>query len=225
MIARLILSIDQAKHDASQAMQIVDLALRLRGEGRPVVGVDLCGDPNKSVDRRIFREAFLKARQRGLGVTIHFAEVPASSTAEDLAEELSWNPKRLGHVIHVPPAVREEIKKRGIHVELCLTCNVLAGMLPLREDRPGRWEDHHFRDWWDEGRDPMLSLGTDDIGVFGSPSSEEHRLVGEHFGLSQKDLIHLSRNAIEGAFCEEEVRRKIRDRLAVFEREHFHDLA
>ena len=213
MTVNLILSIDQAKHDGSQAMDIVELALKLREEGRPVVGVDLCGEPNKPVDRSIFRPAFQKAREEGLGVTIHFAEVPASSTRQDLEEELSWQPRRLGHVIHVPPDMRKEIIRRGIGVELCLTCNVLAGMLPssaiVDGSRPS-FVQHHFRDWWGEGGDmPLVSLGTDDVGVFGSWSSDEHWLASEHFCLSEDDLLRLSRCAMRTAFCDEATKTKV----------------
>jgi adenosine deaminase len=194
MKTSLILSIDQAKHSSAQAIRIVDLATRLRDEGLPVVGVDLCGDPHRTEDMTIFREAFRLAKERELGITLHFAEVPHSSSPQVLDEMLSWIPDRLGHVIHVPLEMRKEIIKRNISVELCLTCNVLAGMLPGKAG----FEQHHFRDWWKGGA--RVSLGTDDVGVFGSMPSEEYLLAAKHFGLSRRDLVALSRGALKGAF-------------------------
>lgn len=196
MRTNLILSIDQAKHTTEQAIRIVDLATTLRDEGMPVVGVDLCGDPHRTADMTIFRPAFKVAKERGLGITLHFAEVPHSSSPEVLEEMLSWQPDRLGHVIHVPPALRQVIIAREISVELCLTCNVLAGMLPDKAS----YEQHHFQEWWKGGA--RVSLGTDDVGVFGSMPSEEYLIAATHFGLSRRDLVGLSLGALKGAFGE-----------------------
>jgi len=197
MRTNLILSIDQAKHDAAKAMQIVELATRLRSGGEPIVGLDLCGDPHHIADMSIFRPAFRLAKERNFGITLHFAEVPHSSKVEVLVEMLAWEPDRLGHVIHVPPAMRQTIIDRKISVELCLTCNVLAGMLP---DKAG-YDAHHFPDWW-QGGDPeaRLSVNTDDVGVFGSMPSDEHLLASKHFGLRRQDLVELSSKALSGAF-------------------------
>jgi adenosine deaminase len=41
---------------------------------------------------------------------------------------LEFEPDRLGHVICVPEEFRGEILRREIAVELCLSCNVKAGL-------------------------------------------------------------------------------------------------
>lgn len=206
MPVRLILSVDRAKHDSIACGGIVDLALKLRGEGHPIVGLDLCGDPNKLIDVSTLRGPFLRARALGLPCVLHFAEVVASSTARELDELLSWQPRRLGHAIHVPEATRDRILAAGAAPELCLSCNVLAGMLPPKTTVdgdgngchcPAEMIDHHFGWWWEQGG--PLSLGTDDVGVFGSTSSEEHQHAAVHFNLSRRDLVALSRRAMAGA--------------------------
>ncbi|GFZ50957.1 hypothetical protein JCM24511_08715 [Saitozyma sp. JCM 24511] len=216
MHASLILTIDRTKHSPSQAMEIVNVALRLRDEGLPVVGVDLAGDCNTPRDMAPLRPAYTRAQEAGLSITVHFAEVPNSASESELRELLSWNPRRLGHAIHVPESMRRLIVDRGIAVELCLTCNVLAGMLPPQHEthEPG-FVDHHFAWWWAE--DCSLSLGTDDTGVFGSPSSQEYRLAAEHFALSRTDLVSLCRRAMRGAFCDVETRNRVESALAAFE--------
>ena len=221
MLVNLILSIDRAKHSSDQADRIVDLALKSKLAGRPVVGVDLAGDPTALTDLVSFRPAFKKAKDSGLGLTVHFAELPSDTLLEEMREMLSWNPDRLGHVVHVPLDVREEIVKRGIGVELCLTCNVLAGMLPPKSDPSNitsqnhesqsritdeipvsGFPDHHFGWWWTTtlGTNHPISLGTDDVGVFLSNSSDEHILAATHFQLDKDDLRELSRRAALGAF-------------------------
>jgi len=137
MTTFLILSIDR-RNTFVEAMEVVELAIEYRDRG--VVGVDLCGDPTKG-DVSIFRDAFAKAKQHGLSITLHFAEVPASSTAQELETLLSFKPDRLGHLCHVPQRVRQEIIRRGCGLELCISCNVQAKLIE------GGIADHHFGFW------------------------------------------------------------------------------
>lgn len=91
MVSRLILSVDR-RHTPEIAEEIVDLAIDLSKRPHPedcflparhpspsksgsyIVGVDLCGDVNKG-DAKAFKPAFDRAKQAGLGITIHFGEV------------------------------------------------------------------------------------------------------------------------------------------------------
>jgi adenosine deaminase len=137
----LILSIDR-RNDLATAFDVVDLAIKLRDQG--VVGVDLCGDPAVG-EVSIFQTAFEHARKHDLKITIHFAEAPQSSTAKELWTLLSYKPDRIGHVINVPDDVKEEIVKRKLGLELCLSCNVHAKMIT------GTYSDHHFGRWRETG--------------------------------------------------------------------------
>lgn len=152
MSTKLILSIDR-RNTAAEAMEVVDLAIKHRPSA--VVGIDLCGDPLKG-DISIYRAAFVKAKHHGLKLTVHFAEVPASSTEEELHTLLSYNPDRLGHVINVPDTVKLEIIRRKLGLELCLTCNVDAKMIS------GGFADHHFSYWQDKGCPVILGVSCPD---------------------------------------------------------------
>ncbi|ORY35652.1 hypothetical protein BCR39DRAFT_511328 [Naematelia encephala] len=190
MRVNLLLSVDRSRHSAKDAEDIVDLALHLRDEGYAVVGIDLSGDPNSPTSVNSFRPAFTRAKSSGLGLALHFAELPISSTRSELEELLSWHPDRLGHLCLVADDLRKLILQREIGVELCLTCNVLSGMLP--GDEPG-FASHHFGWWWaQQGR---VSLGTDDAGIFASWNSGEHLVAAQHFDLTTQDLVGLSTRA------------------------------
>lgn len=137
IVVRLLLSMDR-RDTAAGAAEAVALAARFRPRG--VVGVDLCGDPSRG-DVALFTPAASAAREAGLGLTVHFAE--AACNAAELDTLLDWRPDRLGHVIHVPDAVRRRIAATpGIGLELCLSCNVHAKMIV------GGFEAHHFGEWW-----------------------------------------------------------------------------
>ncbi|KAM5483191.1 putative adenosine deaminase [Microsporum canis] len=137
MSTYLILSVDRTK-SAAEAEIVVDLAIQFKHRG--VVGVELGGNPSKG-DVSIFKAAFSKAKQNGLGVTLHFAEVEFSSSPRELTTLLSFQPDRLGHVINVPDDIKDEIVRRKLGLELCLSCNVHAKLIT------GSYPDHHFSYW------------------------------------------------------------------------------
>ncbi|KAL2272750.1 hypothetical protein FJTKL_06021 [Diaporthe vaccinii] len=201
---RLILSVDR-RNTPSEAAEVVTLAQRLQPLG--VVGVDLCGDPLRGGVEAL-QPAFEAARDcPGLGVTLHFGEAEASgSDAELLMMLREWRPHRIGHVIHLSDVVKREVAAYpgGLGLELCLSCNVRAGMVS------GGFEGHHFGEWWKVDQCTVV-LCTDDVGVFGSPLSNEYRLVAEHFGLSEPQIRALARKGIEVIFGGPEEKQRLRD--------------
>lgn len=148
MKAYLILSIDR-QNSPAEAIEVVDLAIQYKARG--VVGVDLCGNPSKG-DVALYRDAFIRAKTHGLRVTVHFAEVPASSTDKELETLLSYEPHRLGHAINVSEKFKSRIAERGLCLELCLSCNVLAKLTA------GGYSDHHFGYWRGKGCPIALSV-------------------------------------------------------------------
>lgn len=148
MVTKLILSIDRS-NSLQEAIEVVDLALKYRSEG--VVAVDLCGNPAKG-DVSIFRDAFKKAKDNKLRITLHFAEAPQSSTDTELWTLLSYEPDRIGHVINVPDGIKKVIIERKIGLELCLSCNVHAKMIT------GTFGDHHFGFWRGSGCPVILCV-------------------------------------------------------------------
>ncbi|EAA65438.1 hypothetical protein AN0662.2 [Aspergillus nidulans FGSC A4] len=136
----LILGMDRGQlvADSTHAHEIVDLAIANRERG--VIGVDVCGNPTKG-DISLCRDAFAKAKKHGLSLTVHFAEVHSMGLHEELQTMLSFNPDRLGHVIHVPDDIKQEIARKRLGLELCISCNVHAKMFD------GGFLDHHFGYW------------------------------------------------------------------------------
>jgi adenosine deaminase len=128
MHTRLILSIDR-RDPLPEALETVHLAAEFASLG--VVGLDLCGDPTAGGIESL-APAFAEARRvaAGLKLTLHFAEAECSGTDEELEMLLAWRPDRIGHVIHLSESVKKAVIKRGgMGLELCLSCNVHAGMI------------------------------------------------------------------------------------------------
>ncbi|KAF6236292.1 hypothetical protein HO173_005545 [Letharia columbiana] len=197
MATYLILSVDR-RNSPEEAIEVVDLAIRYRSRG--VVGVDLCGDPSKG-DVSTFKEAFHKAKLYGLKISLHFAEIPASSSLLELSTLLSFQPDRLGHVIHVPNEIKDQVKDRKLGLELCVSCNVKAKLIE------GGVIDHHFVSWVKTGC-PVI-LCTDDVGVFDSTLSNEYLLIAQAFNLSRNDLIDLCDRAVEAIFGDKHQKQRL----------------
>ncbi|VUC34147.1 unnamed protein product [Clonostachys rosea] len=199
---RLILAVDR-RHDLPKASSVLDIALKHKGR---VVGLDLCGDPTARTGGGVslFTPVFQHAREAGLGITVHFAEAEQSGSREELDILLSWQPHRLGHVIWEDEEARAIIRERKLCLELCLSCNVKAGMIK------GSFESHHFGHWKDvEG--PLISLATDDVGVFGSSLSNEYSLVAQYFNLDKAGICALARQGIDAIFGGDEEKKRLRE--------------
>jgi len=206
----LILSIDRAM-TASQADEVLELAEKYQQHTtKPtftststtaisvtpptILGLDLCGNPTKG-PISTFTPTFLRAKASPtLKTTVHFAEIPASSTEDELTTLLSWYPDRLGHAINIPVHLKEVIKERKLGLELCLSCNVLAEMTQ------GGFRGHHFGEWM--RTECPVALGTDDVGVFESELSNEYFIAASEFGLGRSEVVRVARSAIGSAFRE-----------------------
>ncbi|KAK4169390.1 hypothetical protein QBC43DRAFT_61388 [Cladorrhinum sp. PSN259] len=202
---KLILSIDR-RNSPAQAQSVLDL-LRHFSSNKRVVGLDLCGDPSTPTASLVpLAPYFLEAKRTlpQLGLTLHFAEAECSGTDEELDLLLSWNPNRIGHVIHLSNNVKNKVKERGgMGLELCLSCNVHACMVT------GGFEGHHFGEWY-KVDETVVVLSTDDVGVFGSPLSNEYALVAKHFGLNRQDICELARKGIDVIFGHEDEKERLR---------------
>ena len=69
----LIVSLDR-RMNVDVVRDCVRIASELKAEGERVVGIDLCGDPTAG-DMGEFVPFLAKAKEAGLGVTLHIAEV------------------------------------------------------------------------------------------------------------------------------------------------------
>lgn len=92
--AALIVSVDRRMGDLD-VEECVSLAIEMKNRGRRVVGIDVCGDP-RSGDMQPFTQHLSRAKDAGLGLTVHIAEC-TENTTEDSLTLLSCRPDRLGH--------------------------------------------------------------------------------------------------------------------------------
>eukprot|EP00051_Salpingoeca_urceolata_P005911 m.78696 g.78696 ORF g.78696 m.78696 type:complete len:342 (+) comp14594_c0_seq2:116-1141(+) len=185
IVVRLLLSINR-QHSAQQAMEAVALAVANKHRG--VVGIDLSGNPNCG-DAADFIEALVTARQQGLKIAVHVAEV---DRPRDTGLLLATRPDRLGHATFV----NHKTLETAVPVEICLTSNVKCRTV-------ASYADHHVGDIIKRGR--LFALCTDDKGIFGSNLSQEYALAAKHFGLGKSELWDIAIRGVGYGFAEQDV--------------------
>uniref|UniRef100_UPI00358FE9BF adenosine deaminase-like protein isoform X1 n=1 Tax=Myxine glutinosa TaxID=7769 RepID=UPI00358FE9BF len=201
---RLLLSIDR-KNGAMVAMETVKLAQEyLLTSDDCVVGVDLSGNP-KVGHWRDFYPALQVARNTGLKLSLHLAEIPGQD--EETQALLELRPHRIGHGTFLKASrngtseLVEHVRKLKIPLELCLTSNVKCQTVKT-------YHEHHFKFWFDQSH--PCTFCTDDKGVFSTTLSEEYGIAATTFGLSPKQLWDISYNSIDFAFAQHDVKDKLR---------------
>ncbi|KAF9612036.1 hypothetical protein IFM89_037494 [Coptis chinensis] len=193
IFVRLLLSIDRRESTAA-AMETVQLALGLRDSG--VVGIDFSGNPVVGEWEK-FLPPLLFAKQQGLPITLHCAEVP---NRKEVQAMLDFLPQRIGHAVFLEEQQWKQLKTSKIPVEICLTSNVRTG-------RMASIQDHHFADLYNSKH--PITLCTDDTGVFSTSLTHEYSLAASAFGLGEKELFQLGRNSIKYIFADDVVKKSL----------------
>lgn len=169
------------------AQDVFELAARYRG--RHVVAIGIGGDEQKAPPE-LFRDAFAYASDNGLRLTAHAGE---SAGPESIWGALNLRAERIGHgtTAGQDPELVEELAKRQIPVEICLTSNLRTGVCKSLSEHP-------LRNYFDRGI--MVILNSDDPAMFGTSLVREYQLAQEQFGFSNEHMREMARNSFEASF-------------------------
>ena len=101
---------------------IVEKAILWRDRG--VVGIDIAGPESSTFRVADYRKLFRRARQYGLGLTVHTGEAGPVEEVARVVELLE--PDRIGHGVKAAydPRAMAMIRERGIVLEICPTSNL-----------------------------------------------------------------------------------------------------
>ncbi len=198
---RLILQIGRDE-TPPVAEEILELALAYRERG--VVGLDLAGDEVNYPAHRL-AHLFRRARQEGLGVTIHAGEVGGAANVRDAL--LLFHAQRIGHGIHAleNSEVVRLLRERSIALEVCPTSNLQTGAIYSLSHHP---------------LPDMLALGlratlnTDDPSISDTTLTDEYLVAFTAMGLGLKQIRTMVFNALEAAFLSGKARETLREQFA-----------
>lgn len=182
----------------------VQLAEKLSSLAHPIVrGFGLTGN-ERLFDAREFSGAFYVARLAGLGCTAHAGEWRDAKSVLEAINELGLS--RVGHGLSVAddPDMLKICADREIVFEVCLSSNLKLG----RCESIGH---HPVRKMLDAGC--RVTLATDDPSFFATTPANEYRIAMEAIGLSKSQILTINDCAIEGAFCSNDIKQKLKSSL------------
>lgn len=166
------------------------------GRDALVVGVDLAGD-EENYQPAMFASAIARARDAGLGVTVHAGEFTGPAGIWTAVYQLGAT--RIGHGIRAvdDAALLERLRDRGVTLELCPTSNVRLGLV-------GGLASHPLRRLMAAG--VPVTLNSDDPLLLGVTLGHELAATARALDLEEPTLVELMAAAARAAFQPAEVR-------------------
>jgi adenosine deaminase len=172
------------------------LAVAWRGRG--VVGFDLAG-PEYGFPAGDHVQALNLVRDGGLALTLHAGEADA---ADRVLEAMQLGARRIGHGVRLADALHDparrhlvdEVRRRGVHLELCPTSNVHTGAAASIAAHP-------ITALWEAG--VSLSYSTDNRLMSCISLAEEAAGLLRDTPLTEADLLAMAGEAVGHSFLPE----------------------
>jgi aminodeoxyfutalosine deaminase len=166
---------------AEPAMAVAKLAAERVDRGVVAFGI---GGSEARGPAEWFNGVFAYARDAGLHLTAHAGE---GTTPQSIWAALEVGAERIGHGISAAcdPALMRHLRERDVPLEICITSNLVTGVV-------ARLADHPVRRLFDAG--VPIVLNTDDPAMFACTLTGEYRLAAEHFGFDEAELRAIAGN-------------------------------
>lgn len=159
-------------------------------QSRGVVAFGIGGDELQG-PADLFVGVYRQARESGLRLTAHAGETGGPENVVQAVNLLGA--ERIGHGLSSAgdPKVMELLAERQIPLEVCISSNVSTGVVQ-------KFSDYPLRRLLEAG--VLLTLNSDDPGLFGASLQREMLLAAHHFSLNQEEVVQFCRNAIQFSF-------------------------
>ena len=132
----------------------------------------------------------VRQEREGLHLVAHAGE---GTSAQSIWAALELGAERIGHGISAieDAALMRHLRERGIPLEICITSNLVTGVVK-------RVEDHPVRRLFDAG--VPITLNTDDPAMFGCTLVGEYELAKTKFGFTEAELESIAKTAFQKSF-------------------------
>ncbi len=185
---------DKAEHAARLAAQTA---------GGRVTGFGMGGNESHLMPAD-FARAFEIAGDAGLGLTCHAGEIEGPQMVNATLDAL--NVTRIGHGVRSieDPATVARLVREGIVLEVNPGSNISLSVFP-------DWASHPLTKLKDAG--VKVTISTDDPPYFHTDMTREYDMAERHLGWDAAALRAQNAVAMDAAYCDEETRTRIKDRL------------
>jgi adenosine deaminase len=176
-----------------QAQRTVEVALKFLGGG--VVSINSAG--SERARPGVYADLVRAAVAAGLHSVPHAGEWAGPRNIWETLASLS--PERIGHGISAveDPALLAHLADIRMPLEVCPTSNVSTGAVATLPEHP-------FNRLREAG--VVVTLNSDDPGMFGSWLTDEYEIARDVFGLSDGELAELARAGVRSSFADPEVK-------------------
>ena len=158
-----------------------------------VVGIDLAGAPHDDHEYSLFdyTEPFTRARDLGIGRTVHAAEGRSPKEIDVAINFL--HAQRIGHGLTLLNdwKTRDLIFERDITIEACITSNWHTGVI----NQPS---DHPIKEWLNDGI--KVAICADNTLLSDTLLTRELIIANRHCGLTYRDINQCKVNAQQAIF-------------------------
>jgi adenosine deaminase len=184
-------------YSAEQSMETVNLVNDFKGSN--VIGFDLAADEaGYPIKNHI--KAFKFAYDNKIHCTAHAGEALGPESIIETLDLLK--PKRIGHGVRSfeDPNLIERLKKEKIHLELCLTSNMVTKV---------------YKDFFNHPIDELykknlsISINSDGRTISNTNLCKEYSLISKHFMWDDNDFLNCNINAINASFASEKLKSKL----------------
>jgi adenosine deaminase/aminodeoxyfutalosine deaminase len=168
--------------------RVAELAAERQDQGVVALGI---GGSEERGPAQWFGEVYRFARSEGLRLTAHAGE---SMGPESVWAALELGAERIGHGIRAveDPALLQALVERDIPLEICVTSNLVTGVVK-------RVEEHPMRRLYDAG--VAIVLNSDDPAMFRCTLVDEYRLAARALGFTETELREIAENGFRYAFA------------------------
>lgn len=198
-----------AMRHADRATEIAQLTVDNFGDHTPgegyVVGFDIAG-AEAGFPASNHSEAFDLLRANLVPFTIHAGE---AAGPESMKDALAQGARRIGHGVRIYEdfdatmsglelgPIAQAVRDQRIPLEICPTSNTQTGVAD-------EIADHPFNLLYEMGF--VCTINTDNRLVSGTTMSREFEVLAEAFDLEYWQLLEMTTNALEHAFCSSPLR-------------------
>lgn len=180
-----------------QSLQTVKLVKDFSNKN--VVGFDIAADEaGFPIDNHI--KSFQFARDNNIFCTAHAGEALGADSITNTLKYLK--PNRIGHGVRCieDNSLIEKIKKENIHLEICVTSNMVTKVFNNLKDHPVNFLLN---------KGISLSINTDGRTISDTTLNKEYVLLNKEFNWLKNKFLEVNINAMKASFSSNEVKNKI----------------
>ena len=166
------------------------------------IGLDLA-DNEDGFNPKPFAPFFLKAKEEGLGISVHAGELRDPKSANNVKDAIKYlGAERIGHGVQTYQSkeVTDFVRRNKVTLELCVTSNWLTHVVDSIEDHP-------FRQLMESGI--QTTINTDDPGIFNIDMNHEYQLLRDYHNFSLEEFKKCNEIAKKASFISEDKKNSV----------------